>query len=67
MIYQYLAALNEFADTQNNLKQKAIDEYKKALLMPRKKKKIAKKSALLLYSIATFDLYENKKKIKKRG
>jgi len=36
----------------NNLKQLAIDEYKAALLMPRKKKKIAKKSALMLYSIA---------------
>jgi hypothetical protein len=34
------------------LKMKAIKEYKQALLLPRKKKKQVKKSALLLYSIA---------------
>lgn len=34
------------------LKQKAIAEYKDSLLMPRKKKKKFKKSALMLYSIA---------------
>lgn len=34
------------------LKQKAMKQYEAALLMPRKKKKVAKKSALLLYSIA---------------
>ena len=34
------------------LKQRAVDEYKAALKMPRKKKKQAKKSAELLYSIA---------------
>lgn len=43
------------AEHQNmieGLKQRALDKYKAALLMPRKKKKVAKKSALLLYSIA---------------
>jgi hypothetical protein len=34
------------------LKEKALNEYKEALKMPRKKKKKAKKNALLLYSIA---------------
>lgn len=38
-------------DTES-LKKKAIKEYHLALKMPRKKKKQAKKSALLLYSIA---------------
>jgi hypothetical protein len=37
------------------LKQKAIDEYRAALKMPRKKKKQAKKSALLLWSIACWE------------
>lgn len=44
-----------FSDMQaglDRLKEKAINEYKAALLMPRKKKKKAKKSAILLYNIA---------------
>lgn len=43
---------NDLNEANNNLKQKAVDEYVSALKMPRKKKKIAKKSALQLYSIA---------------
>ena len=42
----------EMKEKNNELKQRAIDEYNAALLMPRKKKRKAKKSALLLYSIA---------------
>lgn len=45
----------EINEGSKKLKQKAIDEYKAALLMPRKKKKKAKKSALLLYSIACWE------------
>jgi len=56
MIVPYLFAFSgEFLDMQEKnelLKEKAIKEYKEALKMPRKKKKKAKKSALLLYSIA---------------
>jgi len=47
-----LEFMSEHKIITNELKQRAIDEYNKALLMPRKKKKIAKKSALSLYSIA---------------
>jgi hypothetical protein len=36
----------------NKLEEKAIFEYNQALLMPRKKKKKAKASAILLYNIA---------------
>ena len=43
---------DDMVENTKSLKEKAIEEYKQALLMPRKKKKIAKKSALLLYSIA---------------
>lgn len=39
----------------NRLKKKAIKEYYEALKMPRKKKKQAKKSALLLYSVACWE------------
>lgn len=41
---------------QEKLKQRALEEYALALKMPRKKKKQAKKSALLLYSIACYNL-----------
>lgn len=47
--------MNVYEDLQKSsegLKQKALDEYKVALKLPRKQKKKAKKSALLLYSIA---------------
>jgi uncharacterized membrane protein YbaN (DUF454 family) len=54
----YINAYEELQNVSNKLKQKAIDEYKIALEMPRKKKKKAKKSALLLYSIACWG--ENK-------
>lgn len=40
---------------QSELKQRAIDEYNAALKLPRKKKKQAKKSALLLYSIVCWE------------
>jgi len=42
------------------LKQKALSEYEAALKMPRKKKKKAKNSAMILYSIACWgeDLLE---------
>ena len=43
---------NDLNEANKNLKQKAIDEYVTALKMPRKKKKIAKISAIQLYSIA---------------
>lgn len=56
MLSQYfgltLMYSNEMHQKNTELKQRAIDEYKAALLMPRKKKKKAKKSALSLYSIA---------------
>jgi hypothetical protein len=42
----------EHEQTCSELKQRAINEYNKALTMPRKKKKRAKKEALILYSIA---------------
>ena len=46
------SALDDLRESTSNLKQKAIDEYYAALKMPRKKKKIAKKSAISLYNIA---------------
>jgi hypothetical protein len=49
---------NDFKDSQCKLKQKALEEYKNALKMPRKKKKIAKKSAILLYNIACWNPLE---------
>ena len=48
----------DFKMGQDYLKQKAIKEYELALLMPRKKKKQAKKSALLLYNIASWNPLE---------
>lgn len=41
------------------LKQKALDEYAAALLMPRKKKKKAKKSAITLYEIACYRPFQH--------
>lgn len=48
----YLDAFDDFSGITDELKLKAIEEYKAALKMPRKKKKQAKKSAMLLYAIA---------------
>lgn len=44
--------ISEQREISNELKERAVSEYRAALSMPRKKKKQAKKSALLLYSIA---------------
>ena len=56
MLQHYLDVCTNFIgqlrEGNNNLKQRAIDEYYAALKMPRKKKKIAKKSAISLYNIA---------------
>jgi hypothetical protein len=56
MINKFIAQAMSFAEQQHQitkeLKQRAINEYNTALKMPRKKKKRAKKSALLNYSIA---------------
>ena len=52
---------NTFSASQagaEKLKQKALDEYKLALLMPRKKKKKAKKSAIMLYNIACWEPFK---------
>lgn len=53
---QFLSTALMFAEQQRTitegLKKRALKEYEAALSMPRKKKKQAKKSALLLYSIA---------------
>lgn len=49
-----LEFLSEHKSNVNSLKERAINEYKAALLMPRKKKKQAKKAALALYSIASY-------------
>lgn len=58
MMNQFLSMALVFAEEQRavteGLKQKALEQYKVALLMPRKKKKVAKKSALLSYSIACY-------------
>jgi hypothetical protein len=51
-LIQGMGFISEHKIITSELKQRAIDEYKSALKMPRKKKKIAKKSALSLYSIA---------------
>ena len=48
----YSDFMYEHKDTTKELKQRAKDEYNAALKMPRKKKKIAKKSAISLYNIA---------------
>ena len=48
----YSSFLSDIQTQNEKLKQQALDEYKHALTLPRKKKKKAKKSALLLYSIA---------------
>ena len=47
-------SLSEQITISKELKQRSLNEWKAALLMPRKKKKIAKKSAILLYSIACY-------------
>jgi len=55
MINSIILGLNFISEHNvmiEELKQRAINEYKAALLLPRKKKKRAKKSAQLLYSIA---------------
>ena len=44
--------LEDHLKMTQELKEKAIAEYKDSLLMPRKKKKKFKKSALMLYSVA---------------
>ena len=51
----YLSFSNDVHKGAEKLKEKAIEEYNLALTMPRKKKKIAKKSAILLYSIACWE------------
>ena len=48
----YLSFLSDIQTQKEELKQRALDEYQHALTLPRKKKKKAKKSALLLYSVA---------------
>lgn len=48
----YIGFMKDLETITEELKQKAIEEYKAALKMPRKQKKKAKKSAMLLYSIA---------------
>lgn len=56
MIYQCLTySLADFYEGREKLKEKAIEEYKAALKMPRKKKKKAKKSALFLYSVSQWN------------
>ncbi len=52
MILEILNIYEPFQNGMNKLKEKAIEEYNQALKMPRKKKKIAKKSAIMLYNIA---------------
>ena len=56
MMNQFVSMALMFVEQQKaiteGLKERALKEYEAALLMPRKKKKVAKKSALLLYSIA---------------
>ena len=56
----FMNVYQDLQESSQRLKEKAIDEYKVALKLPRKQKKKAKKSALFLYSIAcwgekTFD------------
>lgn len=46
---------DEVTKGKKELEQRAIEEYKAALLMPRKKKKKAKKSAMLLYTLACWE------------
>jgi len=59
MIYQYISLMHDFEQGGNKLKEKALKEYREALKMPRKKKKQAKKSAILLYDIACWNPFEN--------
>jgi len=44
--------ISDLKESTEGLKKKALKEYEVALLMPRKKKKKAKKSAQLLFNIA---------------
>lgn len=44
--------LEDIGSIPDSLEQRAIDEYNQSLRLPRKKKKIAKRSALMSYSIA---------------
>ena len=53
-VLPFLYQMSEFDEKNKELKERAINEYNAALLMPRKKKKKAKKSALSLYSIACY-------------
>jgi len=56
MLGQFLSfafcAMEEQKKMNDELKERAIKEYKAALKMPRKKKKKAKKAAIALYNIA---------------
>lgn len=47
-----MAFLGQIENSVNALKEKAIKEYQEARNLPRKKKKKARTSALLLYNIA---------------
>jgi hypothetical protein len=52
IIMSFLQCIDDMKESNEELKQKALKEYRDACNLPRKKKKIARKSANLLYSIA---------------
>ncbi|MGV8961848.1 MAG: hypothetical protein ACOH2V_00435 [Candidatus Saccharimonadaceae bacterium] len=52
MMNMFFEQFEQMQKSNAMLKQRALDEYELALKMPRKKKKVAKKSAILLYNIA---------------
>lgn len=53
--FMIINSCNELKESSKKLKERAIQEYKTALKMPRKKKKQAKKSAQMLWNIACWD------------
>lgn len=59
-VLMHLASHFLAVDTvEDSMKKRAIEDYKKALKMPRKKKKKAKREALLDYSFACWNPFEN--------
>jgi hypothetical protein len=51
-ITNMIGVIEDYTNMTKELKERARKEYQAALLMPRKQKKKAKKSAQILYSIA---------------
>lgn len=58
LLFMITDPYSDIMGASKKLKEKAIKEYRDARKMPRKKKKQAKKSAILLYNIACWNPLE---------